>query len=144
MYLVVLLGLFSKSTFFAWSTVLDLDSSVATGKLKTCTTQSVQACHNVSFLVDIQALDDPMDIRADENGAWDRKGSPVTYISVHNGRGTTAVYKRNHMGSHSHHYKITRVYYRHSSSPDFTRIITTVNGKLVVARAQVLSIAPSG
>ena len=113
--------------------LLDLDSSVASGKLKTCTTQPVQVCHNVSFLIDIQALDDPMDIRADENGAWDRKGSPVAYVSIHNGRGTTAVYKRNHMGSHSHHYKITRVYYRHSSSPDFTRIITTVNGKLVVA-----------
>ena len=57
--------------------LLDLDSSVASGKLKTCTTQPVQVCHNVSFLVDIQALDDPMDIRADENGAWDSKGSPV-------------------------------------------------------------------
>ena len=125
--------------------LLDLDSSVASGKLKTCTTQPVQACHNVSFLVDIQALDDPMDIRAGENGAWDRKALQLRIsASVHNGRGTTAVYKRNHMGSHSHHYKITRVYYCHSSSPDFTRIKTTVNGKLVVARAQVLSITPSG
>ena len=108
--------------------LLDSDSSVASGKLKVCTMQPVQVCHNVTFLVDLQSLDDPMDIRADENGAWNRKGSPV--VSVHNNGGATAIYKRNHMGSHSHHYKITRAYYRHSSSPDFTRIITTVNGEL--------------
>ena len=100
--------------------LLDLDSAVASGKLNMCTTQFVQVCHNVAFLVDLQALDDPMDIRADENGGWDCKGSPVTYVSIHNGGGTIAVYKCSHMGSHSHHYKINRVYYRHSSSPDFT------------------------
>lgn len=109
--------------------LLDTDSAVASGKLNVCTTQPVQVCHNVTFLVDLHALDEPMDIRADKNGAWSRKGSPVAYVSVHNNGGTTAVYKRNHMGSHSHHYKLTRVYYRHSSSPDFTRIITTVNGE---------------
>ena len=48
-------------------------SAVASGKLKACTTQPVQVCHNVTFLVDLQ--DDPMDVRADENGVWDRKGS---------------------------------------------------------------------
>ena len=106
--------------------LLDTDSAVASGKLKVCSTQPVQVCHNVTFLVDLHALDEPMDIRADENGVWDRKGSPVAYVSIHTNGGTTAVYKRSHMGSHSNHYKITRVYYRHSSSPDFTRIITTV------------------
>ena len=42
-----------------------------------CSTQPVQVCH-VTFLVDLNALDDPMDIRDDENDAWDCKGSPVT------------------------------------------------------------------
>ena len=81
------------------------------------------------LLVDLNALDDPMDIRADEHGALDRKGSPVAYISLHKNGGTTSVYKRNKLGCHSNHYKIARTYYRHSSSPDFTRIITTVHGE---------------
>ena len=41
-----------------------------------------------------------MDIRADENGVWDRKGSPVAYVSIHRNGGATTVYKRSHMGSH--------------------------------------------
>ena len=100
-------------------------SAVASGKLKVCTTQPMQVCYNVTFLVDLHSLDDPVDIRADENGAWNRKGSPVAYVSIHNNGGTTAIYERNHMGSHFHHYKIIRAY-RHSSH-DFTKIITTVS-----------------
>ena len=87
-------------------------------------------CHNIVFLVDLHAFDDAMDIRADENGVWDHKGFSVSYVSIHRNGSTTTVHKRNKLGSHSHHYKLTRVYYRHSSS-DFTTIITTVNGKHV-------------
>jgi len=131
-----MLPVFSKSTtreHYSIETLtkllLDTDSSVAKGKREVCSTQPVQVCHNASFLVDLHSLADAMDIRADENGVWDRKGSPVTYVSVHKNGSTTTVYKRSKLGSHAHHYKVTRVYYRHSSSPDFTRIITTVNGK---------------
>lgn len=109
--------------------LLDTDSSVARGKRKVCSIQPVQVCHNASFLVDLHSLADATDIRADENGVWDRKGSPVTYVSIHKNGLTATVHKRSKLGSHAHHYKVTRVYYRHSSSPDFTRIITTVNGK---------------
>ena len=131
-----MLPVFSKSTIrehYSIETLakllLDTDLSVAKGKREVCTTQPVEVCHNAAFLVDLNSLDDAMDIRADENGVWNRKGSPVTYISIHNNGSTTTVQKRTKLGSFSHHYKVTRVYYRHSSSPDFTRIITTVNGK---------------
>ncbi len=33
------------------------------------------------------------------------------------------------MGHTSHHYKMTRTYYKHSDSPDFSRIIVTVHNK---------------
>ena len=117
--------------------LLDNETAVSSGKLRVCSTQPVQVCHNVTFLVDLHALDDPMDIRADENGVWDRKGSPVAYVSTHRNGGTTTVYKRSHMGSHPNHYKLTRTYYRHSSSPDFTRIITTVHGELSACKLEV-------
>ena len=98
-------------------------------KEKVCSKQPVRVCRNVAFVVDLHTLDDPLDIRADENGVWVRKGSPVTYVSVHNAAGSVNVFRRSRMGNHSHHYKIVRTYYRHSSSSDFCRIITTVNGK---------------
>ena len=74
-------------------------------------------------------MDDPQDIRADENGVWKRKRSPVAYVSLHTKLGKPKVVKRNRMGNHFHPYKITRTYYCHSCSLDFTRIITTVHGK---------------
>ena len=70
--------------------------------------------------------------RADENGVSKQKGSPVIYVSIHTRSGNTNIFKRSKMGSHSHHYKLTRTYYRHTSSPDFTRIISTVRGKLLL------------
>ena len=98
-------------------------------KEKICTKQPVRVSQNVAFVVDLHSLDDPLDIRADENGVWNRKGSPVAYISVHTDSGKTRIFKRSRMGNHPHHFKVTRTYYRHSSSPDFSRIITTVNGE---------------
>ena len=99
-----------------------------------CTTQPVQVCHNTSFLVDLASLDDAMDIRADENGVWDCKGFPVTYISIHHGKElSVTVQKRSKLGSFSHHYKVTRVYYRYSSSPDFMLAVLFVSSLLLLA-----------
>lgn len=72
-------------------------------------------------------LDDPIDIRADENGAWKRNGSPVAYISMHTHAGSTTFYRRHKMKQQPSHFKVTRTYYRHGSSPDFRRIITIVH-----------------
>ena len=111
--------------------ITDLAKALIGGNVskdKVCSKQPVHICHNVSFVVDVQSLDDPQDIRADENGVWKRKGSPVAYVSLHTSSGKTTVMRRRRMGNHSHHYKITRTYYRHSCSLDFTRIITTVHG----------------
>ena len=42
---------------------------------KICLKQPVRICHNVAFVVNLHALDDPKDICADENGVWQRNGS---------------------------------------------------------------------
>ena len=93
-----------------------------------CPRQPTQICHNVAFVVDLNALDDADDVRADENGVWKRKGSPIAFVSIHHQDGKAKVVRRSKMGSHLHHYKLTRTYYHHSSSPDFHRIITTAHG----------------
>jgi len=53
----------------------------------------------------------------------------MDFTYAHKNGSTTTIYKRSKLGSHAHHYKVTGVYYRHSSSPDFMTIITTLNGK---------------
>lgn len=95
---------------------------------KICSKQPVNVCKNVSFVVDLHMLDDPADIRADENGVWKRKGSPVAYISLHTEDGETSIFRRKKMATKPSHFKVTRTYYRHTSSPDFTRVITVIHG----------------
>ena len=118
----------TKATLFTWRAHKGPYCwSIVSGML--CTKQPVQVCQNVAFVVDLQSVYDPLDIRADENGVWHLKGSPVAYGSIHTSSGNTRMLKRSKMGNHSHHYKLTRTCYRHTSSPDFTRINTTVHCK---------------
>ena len=94
-----------------------------------CTQQPTNVCMNSTYVVNLHSLDDPSDIRADENGVWVRTGSPVTYVSLHqSSSGSHHIHKRSKLGKFSHHYKLIRTYYRHADSPDFRRIITTAEG----------------
>ncbi len=69
--------------------------------VKLCTKQPVQVCRNVCFVVDLRKLDDPVDLSDRET--W---------------------------GTKSNHFKISRTYC-HASSPDFSHIITVINGKYI-------------
>jgi len=66
-----------------------------------------------------------------KNGVWMRKGSPVAFVSIHT-KGNETIFRRSSMGNHPNHFKISRVYYRHASSPDFQRIITTAYGMYIM------------
>lgn len=90
---------------YKWTRSKELDTltkllvtdSVPSAKL--CSKQPVQVCRNASFVVDLHMLDDPLDIRADENGVWKRKGSPVAYVSVHTNGGKTTVFSKEKDGN---------------------------------------------
>ena len=107
-----------------------LDDQVPTAKI--CSKQPVHVCHNASFVVDLHKLDDPVDVRADENGVWMRKGSPVAYLSKHTKERTTRFFRRTNKPTQPHQFKITRTYYRHASSSDFTRMISVAHGECIV------------
>ena len=92
-----------------------------------CSQQPLRVQHNCSFVVDLTELNNPLDIRADDNSVWNCKGSPSTFISIHDG----VVKRRSRLHQHPNHYKITRYYYNHSSSPDFHRIIIMAYGMLI-------------
>ena len=95
---------------------------------KICSVKPTRVCHNSAFVVDVHTLKDPKNVRADENGVWKRTGAPVAYISVHKGKSgeESKIMQRSKMGSFSHHF---RTYYRHSTSPDFHRVISTAYGE---------------
>ena len=94
-----------------------------------CTRQPTSVCRNSAYVVDLNSLDHPNDIRADDNGIWIRNGFPVAYISVHKeSDGSHKIHKRSKLDKTSHHFKLIRVYYRHADSPDFKKIISTVEG----------------
>ena len=101
---------------------------------KICSVQPTKVCQNAAFVVDVHALKDPKDIRADENGVWKRMGSTVAYVSVHKGSAgdDTNIFRRSKMGTFSHHFKTSRTYYRHSTSPDFHRVISTAYGEYLM------------
>jgi len=101
-------------------------------KEKVCMKQPVRVHHNASFVVDVHSLDHPQDIRADENGVWMRKGSPVAFVSIHTKDNKMKIFRQSSMGNHPNHFKISRVYYRHASSPDFQSIITTAYGMYIM------------
>ena len=90
-------------------------------KEKICCMQPVNVSSDVSFIMNIEALDNPNDLKADVVGVWERKGSPVAYFSVHKRNGKIKIYRRSKLGSISNHFKITRTYYKHTDSPDFSR-----------------------
>ena len=107
-------------------------------KEKLCSKQPTCVNHNVSFVINLDTLDDYSDIRADENGVWKRKRAPIAIISVHTRSQKPAqIARRTRMKSLPHYYKLSRTYYNHSSSPDFHRIITTVYGKLHLYNVEV-------
>ena len=94
-----------------------------------CCRQPTNVCHNSVFVVDLHMLIDPYDIRADDNGTWNRTGSPIAYVSVHeDSSGHKSLAKRSRLRQFPNHFKISRVYFKHSTSPDFKRIITTAEG----------------
>ena len=77
---------------------------------KICNNHPTSVCHNVAFVINLHSLDDPKDLRADENGVWKRMGAPIAFISVHRNRGgEPEIKRRTKMGSHPHHQEPTIV-----------------------------------
>ena len=67
-----------------------LTKSVVSSQI--CVEQPCYVQRNAAFVVDLHKLKDPLDIKADENGTWIRKGSPVAYVSIHKDKGVTSIF----------------------------------------------------
>ena len=64
--------------------------------------------HNVAFDINLHSLDDPKDLRADENKVWKCMGAPIAFINLHKYHGGVPEVKRcTKMGAHPH--QISRI-----------------------------------
>ena len=98
---------------------------------KICTQQPVYVWHNATFEVYLNSLDLANDIKADENGVWERNGSPVVYVSVHTKGPKREVFCRSQLTTILKLFEHITVTLIHQTLGQFRHIIVTVHGNLV-------------
>lgn len=84
---------------------------------------------NVSFIVDLDCLEDPRDVLADDMGGWRNNGVHMTYFSV-----TLSPHKVDEVNRcHSPHtasHILKRVYRTHTTNKTFKKMTAHICGKI--------------
>ena len=99
---------------------------------KVCRVQPVSIQHSCTFVVDLNCIADPNDLRADDCGVWKHKGLRKTWVIVD--EECKVVYqRREHPPSlrtdqPGHLYLLSRIYHALQSSEDFRRMIALLKG----------------
>ena len=81
------------------------------------------------FLIDTRQLGSPNELKADNLGAWNHKGKPVQKYRVVRSESSTVYGADQTQESGSDVYKLTRVYYHHTNTPEFGRTIFYAHGE---------------
>ena len=81
------------------------------------------------FLADTSQLGSPNDLKADDLGAWDHKGKPVRKYKVVCSESGTVYGADQTQESGSDVYKLTKVYYHHTNTPEFRRTLFYAHGE---------------
>ena len=89
------------------------------------TTHPVSVEHNVSFVIDLNSLSNPNDVRADDIGSWKCTGSRCLTFLVKIGP-TTCHIVNNVSGSGGKQVQIRRQYHVHGTDSDLHRMIAFV------------------
>jgi len=96
-----------------------------------CSSVPTRAQSNVSFLVNLDNVKDPMDLRADDNGVWTHKGLRSLWVSV-SARSVEILSRKGRpkfkLAGAAKMFCIKKAYHSLQSSPDFRRVIVTMEG----------------
>ena len=99
-----------------------------------CTKQPLLVEENCIFIISLKYLDDPDDIKSDDNGHWIHNGRKTTYVSVWYKNESIidikSIPKLVHPDENSQIYSLVRTYYTHDPHDDFKRIFYHLFGKL--------------
>ena len=122
-------------------TVPELVSILSEGvsQEKVCKTKPVSVEHNCTFVVALSCVRDPSDLRADDSGVWRHRGVRKTWVVTDE---TGKIISQNRerpprqldVPIHGHLYILSRVYHILQSSPDFKRMIVTLQGENVLKK----------
>lgn len=96
-----------------------------------CKKRPVAVEDQAVFIIDWTSLRSFNDVKADENGAFDRKGTPSRYFKVeHSASGKVEnVSSCTNQQQRDDVYCLTRMNYHHKQSPEFRKMVATVQGK---------------
>jgi hypothetical protein len=87
---------------------------------------------NGTFIIDMEKIKDPMDLRADDNGAWLHNGLRCVWVSVCKNRVEILSRKKKRpkcqLSGGAKLYCLQKAYHALKSSPDFRRLIATLEG----------------
>ena len=87
-----------------------------------CKNQPIHVDQNCTFVVDLNSLDNPEDIKSDDCGHWKHKGRKSTEVQVTLSKGkVVSVKSSTESDENSQCYKLVRVYYSHDPYDDFKR-----------------------
>lgn len=93
-----------------------------------CKAQPVAVESNVAFIVDLKHLKHPKDLLCDELGAWKCNGSHHTWVVVSDIGVADICGKKKPNKVVGSLYKVTKKYYLNKGSPDFHRLVVTMEG----------------
>ena len=100
----------------------DLDAN------QVCKAQPVAVESNLVFIVDLKHLKHPKDLLCDESGSWKCNGCRHTSLVVSD---IDICGKEKPSNVDGSLYKVTKKYYLNKGSPDFHRLVVTMEGVIV-------------
>lgn len=96
-----------------------------------CKAQPVAVESNLAFIVDLKNLNHPKDLLCDELGSWKCNGCRHTWVVVSD-IGVAEICGKNKPDNvDGSLYKVTKKYYLNKGSPDFHRMVVTMEGMVV-------------
>ena len=97
-----------------------------------CKSVPVRVQENLSFVVSMDNVKDPLDLRADDNGVWVHKGIRTLWISVDSGGRTEILSRKGRpkmkISGGAKLYCMKKSYHALKTSEDFRRLIVTMEG----------------
>lgn len=117
--------MYSSSTHYPYSDAVTILLNCAANKV--CSKHPVLVEQNASFIVDLDQLDHPDDIKSDDCGHWIHNGRKSTKIAVWKRNGvvvrvlSTAKTRKSQPDENSELYTLVRVYYTNDPHSDFKR-----------------------
>ena len=102
-------------------------------KGKVCKSRPTTINRSATYVVDLDCLEHPDDVRKDDYGRWNYSGSHVHHFQAERMSEDSLVFERVLPGTQgSSIFQLRRIHCKHPSNPHFQRLLAFVTGKLML------------